>query len=480
MRYLREKIGADRIETVRGMGYRLRWLAGNSGRQSVASVILGHTRPMVQGFSATPIFDPVNTLKPIFVVGTRPEAIKIFPVVHAMRAHHRFEPIVITSGQHPDMCADVMRMAGVEPDYALTLDRKTGSLNELLVEIMRRLDGVFTELIQEYNPPGYLPRIPGVFVHGDTSTAFAAAITAAMLELPVVHVEAGLRTYDLHGPFPEELNRQLIARTALFSVAPTMPSEANLIRESISSEQIFVSGNTGIDALLWAVQQPASYSDPRVSELIESGATIIAVTAHRRENWAHLADICDAVERIAAAKPDVRFILPMHPNPRVREVIKDGLAGNPQVILTEPLEYIEFAHVLQTAKIALTDSGGIQEEAPSLNTPVLVMREQTERPEGVLAGTLKLVGTDPDRIVDATLRLLDDPEEYSRMAHADNPYGDGKASQRITEALHYILSGEDPPQAFGPGFSRSFVLANTGVDYNALEYQPPQVRAREQ
>ncbi len=434
---------------------------------------------MVQGLPATPIFDPVNSLKPIFVVGTRPEAIKIFPVVHAMRAHHRFDPIVITSGQHPDMCADVLRMAGVEPDFALTLDRKTGSLNELLVEIMRQLDGVFTELIEAYNPAGYLPRIPGVFVHGDTSTAFAAAVTAAMLEIPVVHVEAGLRTYDLHGPFPEELNRQLIARTALLSIAPTMPSEANLIRESISSEQIFVSGNTGIDALLWAVQQPVSYSDPRVSELMNRGATIIAVTAHRRENWTHLTGICEAVERIAAAKPEVQFILPMHPNPRVRSVIEERLSANPQVILTEPLEYIEFAHVLQTAKIALTDSGGIQEEAPSLDTPVLVMREQTERPEGVLAGTLKLVGTDPDRIVTATLRLLDDPDEYARMAQANNPYGDGRASQRITEALQYVLSGEDPPQAFGPGFSRSFVLANTGVDYNTLDSQPPQGRDQE-
>jgi UDP-N-acetylglucosamine 2-epimerase (non-hydrolysing) len=416
-------------------------------------------------------FDPVNTLRPIFVVGTRPEAIKIFPVVLAMRADPRLDPIVIASGQHPDMCSQVLRMAGIEPDISLTLKRKTGSLNELVSGLLSELTGVFEDLVAKYNPTGYLPRLPGTFVHGDTSTALAAALVSAFADVPVVHVEAGLRTYDLHGPFPEELNRQLIARIAIFSIAPTMPSEANLIRESISSEQIMVAGNTGIDALLWATAQPVAFSDPQVADLVARDEPLIVVTAHRRENWDHLDDIADAILRICEARSDLRVVLPLHPNPKVREVLAAQLDGQPQVLLTEPLEYVEFAHLLKRATIALTDSGGIQEEAPSLHTPVLVMREQTERPEGVLAGTLKLVGTDPDAIVSNTLKLLEDRQAYEQMSSAENPYGDGKASERIVQAFNFVLTGQDAPHPFGPGFSRSFVLSRTGLDYASLPHQ---------
>jgi len=416
-------------------------------------------------------FDPVNTLRPIFVVGTRPEAIKIFPVILAMRADPRLDPIVIASGQHPDMCSQVLRMAGIEPNISLTLTRETGSLNELVSGLVSQLSGVFAELVAKYNPEGYLPRLPGTFVHGDTSTALAAALVSAFADVPVIHVEAGLRTYDLHGPFPEELNRQLIARIAIFSIAPTMPSEANLIRESIASEQIMVAGNTGIDALLWATSQPVTFSDQLVADLVAGEEPLLVVTAHRRENWAHMDSIADAILRICEARPDVRVVLPVHPNPKVREVLNARLADEPHVHLTEPLEYIEFAHLLNRATIALTDSGGIQEEAPSLHTPVLVMREQTERPEGVLAGTLKLVGTDPDVIVSSTLALLDDPQAYAQMSSADNPYGDGKASERIVQAFNFVLTGQDPPQSFGPGFSRSFVLSRTGLDYASLPHQ---------
>jgi len=424
-----------------------------------------------QGPAFTAGFDPVNTLRPIFVVGTRPEAIKIFPVVLAMRADPRLDPIVIASGQHPDMCSQVLRMAGIEPDISLSLTRETGSLNELVSGLVSQLSRVFEELVTTYNPEGYLPRLPGTFVHGDTSTALAAALVSAFADVPVVHVEAGLRTYDLHGPFPEELNRQLIARIAIFSVAPTMPSEANLIRESISSEQIMVAGNTGIDALLWATSQPVRFSDERVADVVASEGPLLVVTAHRRENWDHLDDIANALLRICSARPEVRIVLPLHPNPRVRDTLGGQLSDEPQVILTEPLEYVEFAHLLKRATIALTDSGGIQEEAPSLRTPVLVMREQTERPEGVLAGTLKLVGTDPDTIVSSTLALLEDPDEYERMSTADNPYGDGKASERIVQAFNFVLTGQDPPNSFGPGFSRSFVLSRTGLDYARLPHQ---------
>lgn len=430
---------------------------------------------MTRAPALTSSFDPVNTLRPIFVVGTRPEAIKIFPVILEMRADPRFDPIVIASGQHTDMCTQVLNMAGIEPDIKLQLHRETGALNELVAQLVTELTAVFTKLVNTYNPPGYLPRIPATFVHGDTSTAMAAALISAFTDLPVVHVEAGLRTYDLHGPFPEELNRQLIARIAIFSAAPTMPSEANLIRESIPSEQILVTGNTGIDALLWAVQQPVEFTDQRVQTLVESDHRLLVVTAHRRENWPHLADIASAITRICREDPDVRVVLPVHPNPNVRSVFEERLSNEAQVLLTEPLEYIEFAHLLKRATIALTDSGGIQEEAPSLNTPVLVMREQTERPEGVLAGTLRLVGVDPDEIVAETMNLLNDPTEYEAMTQAENPYGDGQASRRIIEALQYILTGTNPPQAFGPGLSRSFILASTGLDYGSLKKQDPDV-----
>jgi len=419
----------------------------------------------------TSSFDPVNTLRPIFVVGTRPEAIKMFPVILAMRADPRFEPIVIASGQHPEMCTEVLHMAGIKPDISLSLDRKTGSLNELFVQLMSKLASVFEEIVAEYNPDGYLPRLPATFVHGDTSTALAAGLVSAFADVPVVHVEAGLRTYDLHGPFPEELNRQLIARTAIFSVAPTMPSEANLIRESISSEQILVAGNTGIDALLWAVRQEPTFSDTRLQDLLTSADPYLVVTAHRRENWPHMADIADAILGICEQEAKLKVVLPLHPNPNVRTVLQDRLGNNPQILLTEPLEYVEFAHLLKGAMIALTDSGGIQEEAPSLETPVLVMREQTERPEGVQAGTLKLVGVNPDSIVSNTLRLLRDPQAYAAMTKAENPYGDGQASRRIVEALQYVITGQDPPVPFGPGFSRSFVLSRTGLDYAALPNQ---------
>ena len=397
----------------------------------------------------------------------------MFPVILRLKDDPHFDPIVIASGQHPEMCLEVLRMAGIEPDITLTLDRKDGSLNELVVQLMTTLTAAYADLTAQYNPPGYLPRIPATFVHGDTSTALAAALVSTFAEVPVIHVEAGLRTYDLHGPFPEELNRQLIARTALLSIAPTMPSEANLIHEAILSQQIFTAGNTGIDALLWAVDQACAFTDERVASLMDSDDPLIVVTAHRRENWDQLHDICDALRRICEERSDVRILLPLHPNPAVRSVFQDTLGDQSRIVMTEPLGYIEFAHVLQRATIALTDSGGIQEEAPSLGTPVLVMREQTERPEGIAAGTLQLVGTDPDAIVSHTLRLLSNPQDYMRMVNAYNPYGDGRASERIIQALDFILTGRQPPETFGPGFSRAFVLSQSGVDYTHLKPQPP-------
>lgn len=418
-------------------------------------------------------FNPSNTPRPIIVVGTRPEAIKMFPVILGLKEDPHYDPIVIASGQHPEMCLQVLRMAGIEPDIALTLERSTGSLNELVAQLMTKLTATFEQLAAEYNPPGYLPIIPATLVHGDTTTAMTAALVSTFTGISVIHVEAGLRTYDLYGPFPEELNRQLIARTAVLSIAPTMPSEANLIHEAILSQQIFVAGNTGIDALFWAVDRPATFTDERLSAIMKSDDPLLVVTAHRRENWANLDDISDALLRICHERPDLSVVLPLHPNPSVRSVFQSRLTDQPQILLTEPLEYIEFAHLLKRATIALTDSGGIQEEAPSLGTPVLVMREQTERPEGIAAGTLQLVGTNPDSIVEHTLRLLNNPQDYMRMVNSFNPYGDGRASKRIIDALDYLYSGQSPPTTFGPGFSRAFVLSRTGIDYAHLRPQPP-------
>lgn len=404
-------------------------------------------------------------LRPVFVVGTRPEAIKIFPIILAMQSDPRFDPIVISSGQHPQMCDEMLALAGITPDVTLALERQTGSINELVTQIMGQLAAVFEGLIAQYNPPGSAPRLPATFVHGDTSTALAGALASTFAGVPVIHVEAGLRTYDNYGPFPEELNRQLIARTAVLSIAPTGPSEGNLIREAIDSELIFVSGNTGVDALLWAVQQPVTFADPELAKVIEGEHPIVVVTAHRRENWDRIGDIAAALIRIIDARPDVRIVLPLHPNPRVRERFNELLAGRKGIVLTEPLPYVEFAHVLRRSTLILTDSGGIQEEAPSLGVPVLVMRDQTERPEGVMAGTLRLVGADADRIVQESLRLLDDPDAYERMSSAENPYGDGHAAQRIVQALQYVLTGGDPPRPFGPGFSRRAVLDSGGPGF---------------
>jgi len=417
-------------------------------------------------------FNPVNTLRPIVLIGTRPEAIKMFPVILAMRADPIWDPIVIASGQHPQMCTEVLAMAGITPDFTYTLTRTTGSLNELIVEIVSRLSPTLEQLIERYNPAGYLPRLAGVLVHGDTTTALAGALAGTFAGLPVIHVEAGLRTYDAYGPFPEEINRQLIARMALLSIAPTMPAEANLIREAVSSNRIFVSGNTGVDALLWAVRQPVDFQDPRVAAVVAGGHRLVVVTAHRRENWDRLPGIAGALIDVCAAHPDIRVVLPLHPNPRVRTQLQDLLAAHDQIILSEPLGYIEFAHLLERATLVLTDSGGIQEEAPSLGLPVLVLRDQTERPEGVLSGTLRLVGTEPDAIVQNTLQLLEDADEYRRMSSAANPYGDGRAAERIVSALHFIITGATPPQPFGPGFSRAAILSGMGVDLTELRPQP--------
>ena len=318
-----------------------------------------------------------------------------------------------------------------------------------------------------FGRPGHdgAPFPAATLVHGDTTSAMAAALAAAQSGLPVVHVEAGLRTGDLWSPFPEEMNRQLIARLASFHLAPTFANEANLIREGVDERRVFVTGNTGLDALRWAAAHPVPFDDDRLTEVDASDAPVVVVTAHRRENWGGgLARIADGVARVAAARPDVRIVVPLHPNPRVRAELEPALGPLPNVLLCEPLGYAPFARLLARATLAISDSGGIQEEAPSVGTPVLVTRESSERQEGVEAGTLLLVGTDPDVIATETLRLLSDKAAYRAMVEATNPFGDGRAAERIVAAFEHLAFGEPPPAPFGAGFSRDAVLRAAGYD----------------
>lgn len=301
-------------------------------------------------------------------------------------------------------------------------------------------------------------------MHGDTSSAAAGALAAFHRHLPVVHVEAGLRTSDTLSPFPEELNRQLISRIAALHLAPTDRNKANLVREGIDYGRVFVTGNTGIDALRLAVERSSAYSEPELADLDDpNGPPVVVVTAHRRENWgAPMQRIADAVAILATARPHVRFVVSLHPNPEVAAVLTRRLEGMENVSLVQAMSYTSFARLLDRASIAITDSGGIQEEAPSLGTPVLCVRESTERQEGVDAGTVQLVGTDTDLIVHAALDLLDNPTALARRAERANPYGDGYASERIVQALANVVFDAPAPVPLGSGYDRAAVLRAGG------------------
>lgn len=405
----------------------------------------------------------------LVLMGTRPEAIKMFPLVHALRASERFEPVVITTGQHADLVRPILELAGIEPDYDLMVGHADLTLNELVMNVVDRLDsycrhrfgatGAAVATREDIRDDGFPA---AALVHGDTSSAMAAALAAFNLRIPVAHVEAGLRTWSTLTPFPEELNRQLISRIAAFHFAPTSNAEENLVHEGVPYNQVFVTGNTGIDALQYAARQEVVFDDPAVAAAVASDDPLVLVTAHRRENWnGGLGRIAEAIGRLAAAHPEVRFVLPLHPNPLVRAELGEPLAAHSNVVRTEPQAYAPFARLMSRATVIVTDSGGIQEEAPALGVPVLVARDSTEREEGVTAGTLKLVGTDADRIVAATEAVLADPAAH-RLDPARNPYGDGHASERIVTALEYVGGGATVPVRFGPGFSRKAVLLAAG------------------
>ncbi len=373
-------------------------------------------------------------LKIMLVIGTRPEAIKMAPLVHALRAHPEFLTRVCLTAQHRQMLDQVLEIFGISADIDLDLMKQGQQLAGLTASVLNGID----EVLKLHQPDC-------VLVHGDTTTAMATALAAFYRQIPVGHVEAGLRTYNLLHPWPEEMNRRVIDVMSAFYFAPTEISRDNLLKEHVPDAKIHVTGNTVIDALL--MTDARIKADDELAErlagvfpYLDAGRKLILVTGHRRENHgAGLESICLAL-KLLSARADVQVVYPVHLNPNVRQVVMGALGNRANIHLIEPLDYLHFVYLMGRAHIILTDSGGIQEEAPSLGKPVLVMREVTERPEAVAAGTVQLVGTDAVKIVDVCTRLLDDKGYYRQFTQCSNPYGDGTASQRIVAALLENLS----------------------------------------
>lgn len=363
------------------------------------------------------------------IYGTRPEAVKMAPVVRALRASESLTPIVVVTGQHQRMLEDVNHLFGITPDINLSLFHPGQSLNVLASGLLRALDPVLD---------GYHP--DAVLVQGDTTSVLMSAIAAFDRQVPVIHLEAGLRSGDLDSPFPEEANRRLTAQITKLHLAPTTSARRNLEAEGVHATDIVVTGNTVIDALQLVTQREARWTDPALAEAMSSGRRVVTVTAHRRENWGEpLHRIGRAIASLARSHPETLFVLPLHANPLVRSDILPEVEGLDNVLPTEPLPYDQFAHLLASTSLVLSDSGGVQEEAPSLGVPVLVLRDNTERPEALEAGTARLVGTETERIVDVAGTLLDDSCAHAAMAHAVNPYGDGGASRRVVAAIEGLL-----------------------------------------
>jgi UDP-N-acetylglucosamine 2-epimerase (non-hydrolysing) len=361
--------------------------------------------------------------------GTRPEAIKLFPVIHELQQDVDFDVTVCVTAQHREMLDQVLKIANIEPDVDLDIMRP----NQTLPEITARILSSFDETLERFSPDR-------VIVQGDTTTAMAAALCAYYRKIPVDHVEAGLRSGDIYSPFPEEVNRKMVGSIASLHFAPTVRAAEALIRENVPTERVFITGNTVIDALLETKERIADFSDVRKmidSHLPDRGENrnIVLVTAHRRENFdGGIQEIAAAILKLAE-REDTLLVFPVHPNPNVIGPIRTLLGDHPRVRLLPPLEYLPFVYLLSRCHFVLTDSGGVQEEAPALGKPVLVMRNTTERPEGIDAGTALLVGTDSGRIVREAERLLNDRHHYGKMSRAHNPFGDGKASRRIVDVL---------------------------------------------
>lgn len=359
--------------------------------------------------------------KIMLIFGTRPEAIKMCPLVLELKKRPSIQAVVCVTGQHRSMLGQVLEAFGIQPDYDLEIMKDKQTLFDITSLVLAGVKRVLEQARPEL-----------VLVHGDTSTAFAAALAAFYLQIPVGHVEAGLRTYQRYAPYPEEFNREAVGNIASLHFAPTKGAAENLLREGKEASSVFVTGNTAIDALQTTVKE--GYSHPELAWC--AGSRLILITAHRRENLGGpMAQMFRAIKRVLDEHGDVKAIYPVHLNPAVRKAARQAFGGDGRIHLMEPLDVLDFHNFMQASYLILTDSGGIQEEAPALGKPVLVMRDTTERPEGVGAGTLRLVGTDEDVIYNEFTRLLDDRAAYEKMAHASNPYGDGRACARIADII---------------------------------------------
>lgn len=381
--------------------------------------------------------------KVMLVFGTRPEAIKMAPLVKEFQRHQQeFQAIVCVTGQHREMLDQVLRIFEIIPDYDLDIMKKEQDLYDVTARVLLGMRDVLKEVQPDM-----------VLVHGDTTTSTAAALSAFYQQIPVGHVEAGLRTYDIYSPWPEEMNRQITGRIATYNFAPTQLSKENLLREAVKEESIMITGNTVIDALYWVVDKIKNNQELSAEleislknvgydvNRLKNGKKMVLITGHRRENFGDgFVNICMSIKKLAIKYPNVDFVYPMHLNPNVRKPIFEtfgkDLSGLGNMFFIEPLEYLSFVYLMEKSTIVLTDSGGIQEEAPGLGKPVLVMRDTTERPEALEAGTVKLVGTNCEKIINKVSALLDNEIYYNKMSQAVNPYGDGLACSRIVAALN--------------------------------------------
>lgn len=371
--------------------------------------------------------DFMKTIKVMTVFGTRPEAIKMAPLVQKLKQDERFEEVTVVTAQHREMLDQVLNIFKIQPDYDFNIMKKNQSLEGITAKVLVDM----TKVLKEVKPDI-------VLVHGDTTTTFAASLASFYLQCPLGHVEAGLRTWNKYSPFPEEMNRQMTDDLTDLYFAPTKVSKQNLIKENHHSENIFITGNTAIDALAETVQDDYHHE---VLDLIKPGNKIILVTMHRRENQGEpMRRVFKVMKQVVDSHDNVEIIYPVHLSPRVQKVAHEILGNDPRIHLIAPLDVVDFHNLAKLSYFIMTDSGGVQEEAPALNKPVLVLRDTTERPEGVEAGTLKLVGTQVDQVKKAMLELLENKAVYEKMAQARNPYGDGHASERIMDDIAYYFS----------------------------------------
>lgn len=370
-------------------------------------------------------------IKVMTVFGTRPEAIKMAPVVLELKKHQdEIETVVAVTAQHRQMLDQVLHLFKIKPDYDLDIM----SQGQTLYDITSRAMNGLKEVLEKEKPDL-------VLVHGDTTTTFAGALASYYSQTAVGHVEAGLRTGDIYSPFPEEMNRKLTGAIASFHFAPTETAKANLLREGVDPGKIYVTGNTVIDALMKTVRSDYEFDDEKLRQIDFEQHRVILLTTHRRENLGEpMRHIYKALRSVVQEMPDAEIVFPVHRNPLVRQVVNEELAGVDRIHLIEPLDYEPFANLMSRSYLVLTDSGGIQEEAPSLGKPVLVLRNTTERPEAVKAGTVSLIGTNVDVVYETTRRLLTDKKAYEAMSNAVNPYGDGRASERIVQAVRYVYN----------------------------------------